>query len=244
MARIGGNPFMDGPREVTFDAFKRPRYPSPQIVWNTRDDENYVRKAAVTSMYSGGLATLLAIGDINLFPHKNPGLVTALSRMKLWYVPFIGSTLAYTTAVRFSASVRNKNDPVNHLYAGWATGMVIGKCTRSVLTGFLSGFFLGIAGFMAKDFAMDGVDIRPPVRPHKRMGNAISHQLDWTLFPEPQGFWVRSKDDPNYEKLRERGQIGTGEDFNNLFPFGGFGPLGYTPSGKPKNAPKEASPSS
>jgi len=181
------------------------KWPNLRLLYDGKDDENYLYKTLVLTKYTGITSATFAAMDIALFPRPNPGLGNALSRIKFYAGPIVGGGLAYTSAVLLATNLRGKNDQYNHMYGGAAWGIVIGKCARCFITGSLMGLLLGFTGFILKDCAMH--DMWPDIISRKRFGGAFHHKYDMTMVPDRQGYWVRSQEEESYRKLLERGQV-------------------------------------
>jgi len=184
----------------------KPKGPLLVEAWDGKDDENFIRKTMIVSRHTALFGGFFALADIVLMPHKG-GIPTALTRIKWWSIPFIGGGLTYTATVNMVGGLRGKSDQYNHAAAGLAVGCLLGKHSKSVITGVVMGTILAVVGSVIKDSRIHGYEVMPFVNSGKQRGNAFSYKYDFTPRPNRTGYWVRSEEE--IEEVQKRGQLAT-----------------------------------
>jgi len=191
-------------RKIDYEA----EYTPFREIFYGRDDEGYLKKTAIMSRHTILLAGFMTLGDICLHPTPTEpptGAALALAKIKKWAVPIVGCGLTYTTMVNVSANVRKKDDQWNHAIAGMSVGLVLGKATKSFLTGTLTGLLFALLGHTSKDSIIHNYGFFGHYPKWKQYGNSMSHFHDHTVKPDRPGYWVRQESE--IPAMMKRGQV-------------------------------------
>jgi len=193
--------------------------PMLDAAFDGHDGDDYLKKTHVLAKHGFCAATMFTIVDVMMY-HPKGGIAVMLQRLLYHNTPWVGGAIAYTSVVNACCSFRGgKSDQLNHAIAGYAAGAVVGKHSRSFLTGLVTGSIFAVFGAVYKDCKMRGFTVVPEI--HKtgpfRHGNPFTHKADFTTswFKEHPAYWARTEAD--VPRIYKQGQLGDGDHNRKLW---------------------------
>ncbi|XP_058458426.1 uncharacterized protein LOC131435004 [Malaya genurostris] len=148
-------------------------------------------KMVATNKYA--LATGLGWSSIEIIMVSKPkGVLPSLARYVYFTGPFMGMASAFTVGAYTANRLRGKDDIMNYVVGGFASGGVYGAWRRSVVAGLVSGLIFSIAGAVKKMSIDEGWEFFPEVTKHA-YGSLNPKRYDFTLTQERERGWTTGK---------------------------------------------------
>lgn len=157
----------------------------PYSYLDTPDGQDVFKKLYCVMVPTSKIAIAVAATDVIL--HSKPkGYLPTLGRMAYIAFPIVSAGAAFVLATNSLAAIRKKDDTLNWILGGFASGSIFGAYTRRGMLGFNLGLFFGICGLISKIGIQNNYEFVPDIK--KRHHNIGLH--DWSLTKERPKNWT------------------------------------------------------
>ncbi|XP_041358423.1 NADH dehydrogenase [ubiquinone] 1 alpha subcomplex subunit 11-like [Gigantopelta aegis] len=165
-------------------------YPRPKTkyysIYDKPDNDDCMKKVCYGTVYGGLFGTFVSVFDT--LGYSRPGtMVGAAQRCGFHTSLFALAGAAYTSVTVLSASMRKKDDTINHFFGGLAAGGVFGARANSQKVGWGLGIAFGLTGITIKLFRMSGMKFYP-VENYRYERSFFDYRKSYfTDRPDPEG---------------------------------------------------------
>ncbi|KAK5647741.1 hypothetical protein RI129_002633 [Pyrocoelia pectoralis] len=155
------------------------------------DGENLGKKLWITVKNTAAVSAGISIVDVLLYSHPK-GYAATLGRIASISAPIIGLSSIFVVITNQAANYRKKDDKLNWVIGGVATGIACGAWRRSGMVGFCSSVLFGTYAFIQKDALMMNIPLFD-VNLKLDNGGLRTVKQDWTLTADRPGNWTTGK---------------------------------------------------
>lgn len=155
------------------------------------DGENLGKKLWITLKNTATISAGISLMDVLLCSHPK-GYAATLGRFASISGPIIGLSSVFVVISNQAANYRKKDDQLNWVVGGVATGIACGAWRRSGMVGFVTSIVFGAYAFIHKDSLMMNIPMYD-VKVKLQNGRLRPFEKDWTLIAHRPGNWTTGK---------------------------------------------------
>ncbi|KAG8237266.1 hypothetical protein J437_LFUL011296 [Ladona fulva] len=159
--------------------------------YDTPDGEDCFKKLWLSTKYAATIGLAYSTADVLLYSHPK-GYYQTVARYAYITGPLVGMAAAFTATTCVATSMRKKDDYLNYILGGCASGSILGAWRKSPHAGFVASILFSGAAVVLKSFVENKWNPFPKIE--RIYGVVDHHKHDWTIIADRPKGWKTSED--------------------------------------------------